>query len=155
MKKIVLFGAAICCMFTLGSCKSKSSAYRTAYEQAKSNDRYWEEVEDDTEVLTTEEISYESVRPERVNVLQGEDLTGLKRYSVVIGAFDVRTNAYGLKDRMTNEGYKPLIVENDRGMLRVIVASFDNRADAVRARDAFKIKYAPNFSDAWLLERQY
>ena len=155
MKKILLFSAAISCLFTLGSCKSKSSAYKTAYEQAKSNDTYWED-EDDTEVLTTEEISYESVRPpENLKVIQGEDLSGLKRYSVVIGSFGVRTNAYGLKDRMTSEGYRPIIAENDLGMLRVIVASFDIRTDAIRARDAFKTKYAPNFQDAWILERKY
>jgi len=154
MRKILLFGTAICCMFMLGSCKSKSSAYKTAYEQAKSNDSQWDDA-DDTEVLTSEEVSYESIKQENVNVLQGEDLSGLKRYSVVIGSFGVRTNAYSLKERMTKEGYRPLIAENDLGMLRVIVASFDNRADAARARDAFKAKYAPNFSDAWLLERKY
>jgi len=154
MRKILLFGAAICCVFMLGSCKSKSSAYKTAYEQAKSNDNYWE-AEDDTEVLTSEEVSYESVREEKVNVYQGEDTSGLKRYSVVIGSFGNRTNALSMKDRMTAEGYKPVIAENERGLLRVIVASFDNRADAVRARDALKLKYAPNFQDAWLLERQY
>ena len=154
MKKVLLFGTALCCMFMLGSCKSKSSAYKTAYEQAKTNDNYWDE-EEDTEILTTEEISYESVRQEKVNVVQGEDLSGLKRYSVVIGSFQNRTNAFSLKDRMSNEGYRPVIAENDFGMLRVIIASFDNRTDAVRARDAFKIKYAPGFQDAWLLERQY
>ena len=153
MKKILLFGAAICCLFTLGSCKSKSSAYKTAYEQAKSNDNYWED--DDNEVSTSEEVSYESIREEKVNVLQGEDVSGLKRYSVVIGVFQNRTNATGMKDRMTIEGYKPIIVENDKGWLRVIVASFDNRADAVRARDAFKAKYVPNFNDAWILQREF
>jgi len=155
MKKILLCGTAICCMFMLGSCKSKSSAYKTAYEQAKSNDKYWEDEEDDTEVLTSEEISYESVRQEKVNVVQGEELSSLKRYSVVIGSFQTRTNAYSLKERMTNEGYRPVLAENDNGWLRVIIASFDNRADAARARDAIKTKYAPNFQDAWLLERQY
>ena len=155
MKKILLFGAAICCVFMLGSCKSKSSAYKTAYEQAKSNDNYWEAEDDDTEVLTSEEVSYESVREEKVNVYQGEDVAGLKRFSVVIGSYGVRTNAFNLKDRMTSEGYKPVVAENERGMLRVIIASFDNRADAVRARDAFKLKYAPGFQDAWLLERKY
>ena len=155
MKKILLFGAAICCVFMLGSCKSKSSAYKTAYEQAKSNDNYWEAEDDDTEVLTSEEVSYESVREEKVNLYQGEDVSGLKRFSVVIGSFGNRTNAFNMKDRMTAEGYKPVVAENERGLLRVIIASFDNRADAVRARDALKLKYAPNFQDAWLLERKY
>lgn len=157
MKKILLFGAAICCMFTLGSCKSKSSAYKTAYEQAKStdNNNRWEDEEDDSEVLTSEEISYESVKQERVKPAQGEDGAGLKRYSVVIGSFKNRTNAYSLKERMIDEGYRAIIAENDYGMLRVIVSSFDSKADAARSRDAIKSKYAPNFQDAWLLERQY
>ena len=155
MKKILLFVAAICCMFAMESCKSKSSAYKNAYDQARANDTSWDVVEE-TEVLTTEEISYESMRePENLNVVQGEDLSGLKRYSVVVGSFQNRTNAFSMKDRMTREGYKSLVAENDLGMLRVIIASFDNRADAVRARDAFKSKYYPNFQDAWLLERNY
>lgn len=156
MKKILLFGVAICCVFMLGSCKSKSSAYKTAYEQAKSNDNEWvEEEDDDTEVLTSEEISYESVRQEKVKPAQGEDGSGLKKYSVVIGSFKNRTNAYSLKERMADEGYMPIIAENDFGMLRVIVTSFDSKADAARSRDAIKSKYDPNFQDAWLLERQY
>ena len=155
MKKILLFGAAICCMFTFGSCKSKSSAYKTAYEQAKSNDTNWEDEEYDTEVLTSEEISYESVRQEKVRPASGEDLSGLKRYSVVIGSFKNRTNAFSLKERMMDEGYRPIVAENDFGMLRVIASSFDSRADAARSRDAIKSKFAPNFQDAWLLERQY
>ena len=155
MKKIFLFVAAICCVFAMESCKSKSSAYKNAYDQARANDTSWDVV-DNTEVLTTEEISYESIRePETLNVVQGEDLSGLKRYSVVIGSFQNRTNAFSLKDRMTREGYKPVVAENDLRMLRVIVASFDNRADAIRARDAFKSKYYPGFQDVWLLERRY
>jgi cell division protein FtsN len=159
MKKILLFGAAICCVFMLGSCKSKSSAYKTAYEQAKSNDNNWADEEDleddDTEVLTSEEISYESVKQERLRPATGEDELGLKKYSVVIGSFKNRTNAYSLKERMIDEGYRPVVAENDLGMLRVIVTSFDSKADAARSRDAIKSKYAPNFQDAWLLERRY
>ena len=139
-------------MFILGSCKSKSSAYKTAYEQAKSDDNNWDD-EDDTEVLTTEEISYESVKQERLNPVSGE--AGLKKYSVVIGSFKNKTNAFSLKERMIDEGYKPIVAENETGMLRVIVSTFDSRADAARSRDAVKSKFAPNFHDAWLLERSY
>ena len=155
MKKVLLFVTVICFVFAMQSCKSKSSAYKNAYDQAMANDTQWDFEDESAEVLTTEEVSYESVRQENVNTVRGEDASGLKRFSVVIGAYQNRTNAFNLKDRMTAEGYKPFIAENDLGMLRVIVASFDNRADAVRARDAFKAKYAPNFQDAWLLERSY
>ena len=155
MRKILLFGAAICCILALGSCKSKSSAYKTAYETAKADDTSWEDDEDETEVLTSEEVSYESVRQEKVSPVSGEDVSGLKQYSVVIGSFKNRTNAFSLKQRMTDEGYRPVVAENDSGWFRVIVSSFDSRADAARSRDAIKSKYAPNFHDAWLLERRY
>jgi cell division protein FtsN len=155
MKKFILFGAAICCILMFGSCKSKQSAYKKAYEQAKSYDEDFDEV-DRAEVKTTENVSYEPVRLERVQALSGENESGLKRYSVVIGSFKVKTNAYGLKERMLNEGYKPVIAESldDKDFLRVIVASFDSRDEAVRSRDSFKKKYAPNFNDAWILERR-
>ena len=35
MNKIWLFGAAVCMVLALGSCKPKQSAYKAAYEQAK------------------------------------------------------------------------------------------------------------------------
>lgn len=35
MNKIWLFGASICMVLALGSCKPKQSAYKAAYEQAK------------------------------------------------------------------------------------------------------------------------
>ncbi|MDR1814261.1 MAG: SPOR domain-containing protein [Tannerella sp.] len=161
MKKFFLFSTVICFLFAFNSCKSKSSAYKTAYEQARSADVEYEtdvatdDDDDDSEVLTSEEISYESVRQESVRPMNGEDVSGLKRYSVVIGSFKNRTNAYSLKERMIEEGYRPVVAENDFGMLRVIVSSFDSKADAARSRDSIKKKYAPNFQDAWLLERKY
>ncbi|MDR0836450.1 MAG: SPOR domain-containing protein [Tannerella sp.] len=152
MKKIILLIAVVCGIISLGSCKSKSSAYKTAYEQAKANDKTVVEEDDADEVATGEEVSYESVRQESVKPVSGEG--ALKRYSVVIGSFKNKTNAYSLKDRMTSEGYKPIIAENDFGMLRVIVSTFDSKADAVRSRDGIKSKYEPNFQDAWIVERK-
>ena len=48
-----------------------------------------------------------------------------------------------------------MLFRSEQGMLRVIVSSFDDKADAAASRDAIKAKYAPNFQDAWLLERAY
>jgi len=167
MEKKLLFVAAICCVFILGSCKSKTSAYKNAYDQAQQDrDGYWdkEEEEDDySEVRTTEEVSYEAVRerpkaPEtlsRVSEKDEDDLSGVKRYGVVIGVFQNITNATSLKERMYAEGYRPVVAKNEKGMYRVIVSSFNSRTDANRARDDFKTKYKPNFKDAWVLERKY
>jgi cell division protein FtsN len=159
MKKIILIVTVICGIISLESCKSKSSAYKTAYEQAKANDKaiaYEDENEgDEEEVATGEEISYESVKQESVKPVSGENATGLKKYSVVIGSFKNKTNAYSLKERMMDEGYNPVIAENEYGMLRVIITSFDSKPEAIRSRDNVKKKYEPNFRDAWILERTY
>ena len=114
-----------------------------------------EEVVEEVTPVSKPRTSNVSTRAERINAAQGEDASRLKRYSVVIGSFKNKTNAYALKERMQNDGYNAVLGENEQGMLRVIVASFNDKADAADSRDAIKAKYAPNFQDAWILERQY
>lgn len=163
MNKIWLFGAAIAMVFTFGSCKPKQSAYKAAYEQAQQREMQNAPVETvvvEEEVVEVAPVSKprvtnESTRSERINAAQGEDASRLKRYSVVIGSFRNKTNAYSLKERMESDGYSVVLGENEQGMLRVIVASYDDKTSAANSRDAFKIKYSPNFQDAWLLERAY
>lgn len=166
MNKIWSLGAVLCMVLAFGSCKPKQSAYKAAYEQAKEREMnapveevYVENnqvVVDQVESVSKPRVTNESTtRSERINAMEGEDASRLKRYSVVIGSFRNKTNAYSLKERMEGEGYQVVLGENEQGMLRVIVASYDSRSDAADSRDAFKRKYAPNFQDAWLLERTY
>ena len=148
-------------VLALGSCKTKQSAYKAAYEQAKEKETtapvevVEEEVVEEVTPVSKPRTSNVSTRAERINAAQGEDASRLKRFSVVIGSFKNKTNAYALKERMINNGYNAVLGENEQGMLRVIVASFNDKADAADSRDAIKAKYAPNFQDAWILERQY
>ncbi|MDO4672112.1 MAG: SPOR domain-containing protein, partial [Porphyromonadaceae bacterium] len=93
------------------------------------------------------------VRQENLSLYDGEDGNNLKRFSVVIGSFQNPTNAKNLKERMQQDGYNPVLAKNDQGMLRVIVTSFNSREEAAASRDAIKQRYAPNFQDAWLLEK--
>ena len=74
---------------------------------------------------------------------------------VPVTVIDVTPNVVLQVKTVENDGYNAVLGENEQGMLRVIVASFDDKADAAASRDAIKAKYAPNFQDAWLLERQY
>ena len=168
MNKIWLLGAAAFMILAFGSCKPKQSVYKAAYEQAVAKDfdeeyepieLYDEEedVEEDFEPVSKPRVSDANVttRSEKINVYQGENASHLRRYSVVIGSFKNSTNAYSLKERMQRDGYNAVLGENEFGMLRVIVSSFDNRADAAYSRDMIKQKYMPNFQDAWILERAY
>ena len=158
--KIWLFVLALTLLFSLDSCKPKESAYKAAYEKAKEKEMEETTVEEATPVSkprptttgTTTTDSPATVQKEKVTTIDG---SGLKQFSVVIGSFMNRTNAVSLKDRMQLQGYNVILAQNERQMYRVIVASFDNRADAAFERDAIKIKYAPDFQDSWLLEQQY
>lgn len=181
MNKIWLFGAAFCLILGVSSCKPKQSAYKAAYEQARdgsSTDSTADESFDDEEfddfddfaedsdqvevapvskprTLSESEEVNAATRQERINPYVGESTANLKRYSVVIGSFRNSTNAQALKERMQYEGYNAILAQNEMGMLRVIVSSFDSKMDAVYSRDAFRSKFYPNFQDAWVLERFY
>lgn len=146
----------MCMILAFGSCKPKQSAYKAAYEQAKEKETTTAPVETYTDTEDVAPVSKPrttdaATRQERIRAAQGEDASGLKRFSVVIGSFKNKTNAYSLKERMQGEGYKALLGENEQGMLRVIVSSFDTKADAIESRDAVRSQ----FHDAWILERQY
>ncbi|MDR0349783.1 MAG: SPOR domain-containing protein [Tannerella sp.] len=158
MKKIT-FWVILLCLLTLGtSCKPKQSAYKRAYEQAKERDIepvFDIENQDIPPVMKSITPESSAPRQEVINPVAGENGTGIKLYSVVIGSFENRTNAYSLKERMQNEGYMPILGENPQGMLRVILTSHENRQDAEHSREAIRRKYYPNFQDAWLLERRY
>ncbi len=154
MKKVIFASLALISLVSLSSCKAKQSAYRKAYEQAKQR----EVATQDTKPAAQYEAPAAStaapvtVRKERVSTYSGEDATRLKRFSVVVGSFQNPTNARSLKDRMEGQGYNAVLATNDAGMLRVIVASYDTRDEAVASRDAIRSRFAPDFKDAWLLE---
>ncbi len=161
MKKIVMATAALALVFGLGSCKSKKSAYRKAYEEAKQREIATQDVnrsvtyeEPKTVTPATPATPVVAVRKERVSVLDGENSNNLKRYSVVIGSFQNPTNAKSLREKMTAKGYNAILAKNEMGMLRVIVSSFDTREEAAASRDAIKSRFAPEYKDAWILANE-
>ena len=171
MKKLAVLGLGLCVALSFSSCKSSESAYKKAYEKAKQKELAEAQTatpaEDTTPVSSTPVVAapvetarvVESVsapvREEKVTVVTGEE-SGLKNYSVVCGSFGVKANADGVKARLEADGYSALVVRNDEvNTFRVIVSSFDDRASAEQARDAFKARYPENadFQKAWLLYR--
>ena len=157
MKKSVLFGLmSVLLVFT--SCKSKESAYKQAYEKAKAQETTQVQVNAPMQVTPVEvapvEENYDAtpVRQEQVSVVSvsGE----LKAYSVVCGSFSLQANAQALKEYLVGEGYNAGIVKNvDKNMFRVIIGSYDTKAEAAKAREAFKVKYPSraDFQGSWIL----
>jgi cell division protein FtsN len=146
--KIYLLGLVISILFTLGSCKSKESAYKAAYESAKEKE-VQQPVEEVTPVAKVKPVSSATAQREKVTAIDGS----IKQFSVVVGSFLNKTNAVSLKEKMQGRGYTALLAQNEKGMYRVIVATYDEKSDAAGERDRLKEKYYPDFQDAWILER--
>jgi len=155
--KIYLLGFLIVCiLFTFNSCKSKQSAYKAAYEAAKQKDAEDQDVVQD--VTPVEKPTYSTpsttatVQKEKVTVVDDPSST-IQQFNVVIGSFVNKTNATSLKERMQKQGYQAFLAQNEKGMYRVIAATFSNRSSAAAARDNIKEKFYPDFQDAWLLDK--
>ena len=162
MRKSVFFGL-MSVLIVFASCKSKESAYKQAYEKAKAQENTQIQVNapmqvtpvaTPTPVVAAESDDYEAtpVRQEQVSAVavSGE----LKPYSVVCGSFTLQTNAQNLKDFLQGEGYASGIVKNvQKNMFRVIIGSYDTKAEAAKAREAFKVKYPSraDFQGSWIL----
>ena len=158
MRKSVLFGL-LGLMVALASCKSKESAYKQAYEKAKAQEST-EQVQVNapvpvTPVATTPATDNYDQTPVRQEQVSAVSVSGtLKPYSVVCGSFSLQANAQGLKDYLVGQGYKAGIVKNvEKNMFRVIIGSYDTKADAARARESFKQKYPSrtDFQGSWIL----
>lgn len=163
MKKYMVVCAGLVFALAFTSCKSSESAYRKMYDAAKANgDTGISALTDGnmgdetvvvapvterpiTETTVTDNYDNVSVRQENVRVVNGN---GLKSFSVVVGSFSIDANAYGLQQKLRNAGYDAQVAYSEaRHMYRVIVATFDNKADAARSRNDFRSQYP----DAWLL----
>jgi len=97
------------------------------------------------------------------------DATGLRRFSVVVGSFRLRANADRLQATLRANGHSDVVIaRNERGMYRVIVGTFDDRAIAVSQRDQLRRRYSARgntaflqrtygvpFNDLWILDRRF
>ncbi|MDD7438529.1 MAG: SPOR domain-containing protein [Bacteroidales bacterium] len=155
MKKVLFVAMALLVAGAFTSCKPKQSAYKAVMERAQQREIANAANETPKDEIIPVIVDEADVRPEKVTAAQGEDANNLKRYSVVIGSFQNVTNARALRNRMSDQGYNAILAQNEQGMYRVIVTSFDDKVDAVRSRESIKSMFAPQFQDAWILERTY
>lgn len=173
-KLLGLFFASLL-ILGFGSCKPKQSAYKSVYESAKEREMEQANSEDVSyetvsrpPVAPTTDYSSASVRKEKVTPVYESDASGLKAYSVVIAAVGMKPNAEVLKEKIAKEGYNPILVQNEQGMYRVIISSFDTKEAAAESRTAIladfmkkgtreqlRAKYGIPFNDWWLLQREY
>lgn len=178
MNKIFGFCFALSLIAALASCKPKQSAYQSVYEAAK--EREVSDNQTDNTASTTvssqpvypvynyEPATQEAVRTEKITPVYSSDANGLKAYSVVIASLSVKPNAEALKALMEQEGYNIILAQNDSGMYRVIIGSYDDKNTAVSEKNRIESKframgsteylrktYGIPFNDLWILKRAY
>ena len=158
----------MCIAMAFTGCKSSESAYKKAYEKAKSQEQTSTDNDDSstqqdapvvapvetqtqtqpvTETRTVDNYDNEPVRRENVSVVNG---AGLKAYSVVVGSFGVKANAEGLQQRLKNAGYDAQVAYNaGNNMYRVVATTYDSKASAVQSRNQLRATY----TGAWLLSK--
>ena len=166
MKKYMVVCAGLSLVLALASCgKSSESAYKKAYEKAKSQEAAQRvaDTNENQQVQTTvvapvttrpatqtrvvDNADNVSVRQEKVLLVNG---AGLKNFSVVVGSFSLKANAEGLQQTLNNQGYNAQVVVNNQvspAMYRVVATTFDTKGEAAASRNALQEKYP----GAWLL----
>ena len=101
-------------------------------------------------VNTTPEVvssEAEVTRNETFSLSDG-DAAALKfKYHVVVGSFKSQTNAKGLQSTLLSEGNQAIIVINEQGWYRVLIASFNEYSQARSKINQIKNRFA----DAWVL----
>ena len=130
MKKALILLSSALLLLSVGACAPKQSAYRQVYEKAKQREvaadqGTSQQTQPASVVVAREPVADIQLRRERLEAVQGEDANMLKTYNVVVGSFQNHTNAYSLKERLQAQGYNPVLGQNEAGMLRVIITSFD------------------------------
>ena len=161
MKKILIFGAAVCAVFAMSSCHSKESAYKKAYEKAQAQQTQVaattattvQPTQPVTQVTTVtpttpvNDYSNVSVRTENFSLVSGAPL---KAYSVVIGSFGVKANATRLSETLAAKGYTPRVLQaatSNGTMYRVVATSYNTKGEAAQSRANLESQYP----GAWLL----
>lgn len=166
MNKLFGFGLAFAIILGFASCKPKQSAYKSVYEAAKARELEQDDAEEvvSKPVYPTYNASEATVRTERIEAVDKADASGLKDYSVVVATLSVKPNADALKKKLESEGHRIILAKNEQGMFRVIIGSYNSKAEAAAKREEVREEYQSKgntlylkrtynipFDDLWLL----
>lgn len=90
------------------------------------------------------------VKQEKVKVIETQSNEKAGRYYVILGSFKVLENARNFRQQLINESFLPSILENEEGLYRVSVSSYDDEQMARQRIASIRERYE-KYSDLWLL----
>lgn len=160
MKNFTILASALLAALTISGCKSQktlSEAVTVADPASEVTEvapiQYTTPQKKKTTTPTPTAQTYND-RTEQVKVVDKGDSGKLKSYNVIVGSFGSKANAEAQRDKMKGRGYHSFLIQNTKGMYRVVAASFSNREDATSVRDVIRSSYANETgtcAEAWLL----
>lgn len=140
----------------LCSCRSKKVLEQPIVEEV--TPQYQEVVSSPdytTTPATTVEPVYVDPTTDRQEALGSLNANMLRTYNVVVGSFGVYKNAQSMESLMKSRGYQSFLVQNEKGMYRVVAGASDSRQTALNLRNELRKKYKnddPNTTPkAWIL----
>lgn len=158
MNKIFLITIAVLILSSCASMRKGSSKMASSpYAEGVKDDGI--EVREDVQPIINEEPEESSeraivVREEKVKTVDVEETAEtIFRYYVIIGSFRYLDNARNYKTALINEGFVPVILENENGLFRVSVAAYNEEQPARNNIAAIRRNY-PKYADVWLLIRK-
>ena len=147
-KSILLAALAV----SVISCRSLKDSGSSSFSDSDSP--YTKEepvVKEEPEVKPQAEAKPIVVKEEKVKVIESKDEA--HKYYVIIGSFKVLNNAKNYKSTLTEEGFTPVILENENGLYRVSVSAYNEEMDARNKVGTIRDKYE-KYNDTWLLIRK-
>ncbi|MCT4645661.1 MAG: SPOR domain-containing protein [Carboxylicivirga sp.] len=113
-------------------------------------------VEEETTPVVKEDKQPEQtkivVKEEKVKVIDEKESEVFKYY-VIIGSFRVLDNAKNYKKQLLDEGFLPVLLENENGLYRVSVSAYNEEMPARQRINSIRNKYS-KYDDVWLLIRR-
>ena len=157
---------AMAAAFSMTSCKSKKAVVDATevvdpasiqeVSTATTTTNYSAPVSSYTPATTTTtNRTYDdsAARTESITTSEGT----LQAYSVVVGAFGNKSNANAYRDRMKGRNYQAFLVQNARGLWRVVAYTSNDYNAVVAQRDKIRTSYASDgqglASEAWILKQ--
>ncbi|TLX76507.1 SPOR domain-containing protein [Labilibacter sediminis] len=143
----LLLGSVI--VFSLFSCRSLQDSGSSSFSDSESP--YVKE-EPKVKPIVKKEKKPIVVKEEKITIVEDIDNKDHKYY-VIIGSFKVLNNAKNYKNTLSEEGFTPVILENESGLYRVSVAAYNIETDARTKVDQIRNTYE-KYNDTWLLIRK-
>ncbi len=148
MKKIfgvILMTAVIVAGTT--SCKSKQKVTEISGANVEATAKTNTQGTAAATTTTTEEV--EKTRNEKFSLAEGETNSAAfnNKYHVVVGSFSIQQNAKNLQRTLNSEGNSAIVVVNEQGMYRVLIASFNEYSQARERINQINTR----FPDSWVL----